>query len=152
MRPSPVRDLSVGLFVLVGLGAIAYLSIQVGGLTYKGPGGFRLTAAFDDIGGLRPRAPVMIAGVKIGQVSAIDLDPMLRARVVLDLDPSLDLSVDTRAAIRTSGLLGDQFIALEPGGEEEILKPGEEIGFTDSAISIEGLIGKFVHNAGLEEE
>ena len=152
MRPSPIRDLSVGLFVLVGLGAIAYLSIQVGGLTYKGPGGFRLIAAFDDIGGLRPRAPVMIAGVKIGQVSAIDLDPMLRARVVLDLDPSLDLSVDTRAAIRTSGLLGDQFIALEPGGEEESLKSGEEISFTDSAISIEGLIGKFVHNAGLEEE
>jgi phospholipid/cholesterol/gamma-HCH transport system substrate-binding protein len=152
MRPSPVRDLSVGLFVLVGLGAIAYLSIQVGGLTYKGPGGFRLIAAFDDIGSLRPRAPVVISGVKVGQVSSIELDSMLRARVVIDVDPSLELSVDTSAAIRTSGLLGDQFIALEPGGEEEILKPGEEIGFTDSAISIEGLIGKFVHNAELEDE
>ncbi len=152
MRPSPVRDFTVGLFVLVGLGAIAYLSIQVGGLTYKGPGGFRLSAGFDDIGSLRPRAPVVISGVKVGQVSTIDLDPMLRARVVLDLDPSLELPVDTTAAIRTSGLLGDQFIALEPGGADELLKPGEEIGFTESAISIEGLIGKFVHNAGLEEE
>ena len=151
MQPSPIRDFIVGLFVLAGLGAIAYLSIQVGGLSYKGPGGFELIASFDEIGGLATRAPVAISGVKVGQVSRIELDPQLRARVTLDLDSSLVLPVDTAASIRTSGLLGDQFIALEPGGEEEVLKSGEEIGFTESALSIERLIGKFVNNAGLDD-
>jgi phospholipid/cholesterol/gamma-HCH transport system substrate-binding protein len=152
MQPSPIRDFIVGLFVLAGLAAIAYLSIQVGGLSYKGPGGLELIASFDEIGGLAARAPVAISGVKVGQVARIELDPALRARVTLDLDASLKLPVDTRAAIRTSGLLGDQFIALEPGGEEELLKSGEEIAFTDPALSLERLIGKFVNNAGLDDE
>jgi phospholipid/cholesterol/gamma-HCH transport system substrate-binding protein len=151
MQPSPIRDFVVGLFVLAGLAAIAYLSIQVGGLSYKGPGGLELVASFDEIGGLAPRAPVAISGVKVGQVSRIELDPTLRARVTLDLDKSLSLPVDTTASIRTSGLLGDQFIALEPGGEEQLLKAGEEIAFTESALSIERLIGKFVHDSGIEE-
>jgi phospholipid/cholesterol/gamma-HCH transport system substrate-binding protein len=152
MQPSPIRDFIVGLFVLAGLAALAYLSIQVGGLSYKGPGGLELIASFDEIGGLAVRAPVAISGVKVGQVSRIELDPTLRARVTLDLDPSLKLPVDTRAAIRTSGLLGDQFIALEPGAEEELLKSGEEVAFTDPALSLERLIGKFVNNAGLDDE
>jgi phospholipid/cholesterol/gamma-HCH transport system substrate-binding protein len=152
MQPSPIRDFVVGLFVLAGLAALAYLSIQVGGLSYKGPGGLELIASFDEIGGLAVRAPVAISGVKVGQVSRIELDPTLRARVTLDLDPSLKLPVDSRAAIRTSGLLGDQFIALEPGGEEELLKSGEEIAFTDPALSLERLIGKFVNNAGLDDK
>ena len=76
----------VGLFVLVGLGAVGYLSLQVGGLNYKGPGGFILYASFDEIGGLSARAPVTISGVKVGQVSSIELDEDLRARVTLDLD------------------------------------------------------------------
>ena len=152
MQPSAIRDFVVGLFVLAGLGAIAYLSIQVGGLSYKGPGGLELIASFDEIGGLAARAPVAISGVKVGQVARVELDPQLRARVTLDLDSSLALPVDTTASIRTAGLLGDQFIALEPGGEEELLKSGEEIGFTESALSIERLIGKFVNNAGLDTE
>jgi len=152
MQPSAIRDFVVGLFVLAGLGAIAYLSIQVGGLSYKGPGGLELIASFDEIGGLAARAPVAISGVKVGQVARVELDPQLRARVTLDLDSSLALPVDTTASIRTAGLLGDQFIALEPGGEEQILKSGEEIGFTESALSIERLIGKFVNNAGLDTE
>ena len=154
MQPSPVRDFVVGLFVLAGLGAIAYLSIQVGGLSYKGPGGFELIARFDEIGGLATRAPVAISGVKVGQVSRIELTPPpdIRARVTLDLDPSLSLPIDTTASIRTSGLLGDQFISLEPGAEEEVLKSGEEIERTEPALSIERLIGKFVNNAGLDTE
>ena len=154
MQPSPIRDFVVGLFVLAGLGAIAYLSIQVGGLSYKGPGGLELIARFDEIGGLATRAPVAISGVKVGQVSRIELTPApdIRARVTLDLDPSLELPIDTTASIRTSGLLGDQFIALEPGAEEEVLKSGEEIERTEPALSIERLIGKFVNNADLDTE
>ncbi len=151
MQPSPIRDFIVGLFVLAGLAALAYLSIQVGGLSYKGPGGLELIATFDEIGGLATRAPVAISGVKVGQVSRIELAPDLRARVTLDLDSSLSLPIDTSAAIRTSGLLGDQFIALEPGAEETLLKSGEEIDRTESALSLERLIGKFVNNAGLDD-
>ena len=152
MQPSPIRDLTVGLFVLGGLAALAYLTFQVGGLSYKVPGGFELYASFDDIGGLKERAPIKLSGVKVGQVDSVALDDLLRARVKLDLDPSLELPVDTAARILTSGVLGDQFIALEPGAEEDILRPGDEIEFTESALSVEKLIGKFVNDANLEEE
>jgi phospholipid/cholesterol/gamma-HCH transport system substrate-binding protein len=152
MQPSPLRDLVVGIFVAVGLGAIAYLSIQVGGVSYKGPGGLTLVATFDEVGGLKPRAPVAVAGVTVGEVESIQLDEYLRARVVLNVDGSLELPVDTSAGIRTAGLLGDQFVALEPGGEDELLRSDEEIVFTESALSIERLIGRFVHDAGLDDE
>jgi phospholipid/cholesterol/gamma-HCH transport system substrate-binding protein len=150
MQPSPVRDLTVGLFVLAGLASIAYLSVQVGGV--QGARGFHLYATFDQIGGLRTRAPVVISGVQVGQVSSIELDPYLRARVDLDIDPGLELPIDTSAAIMTEGVLGNKFVALEPGAEEELLKNGEDVAFTESAILLERLIGKFVNNAGLDEE
>ena len=149
---SPGRDLGVGLFVLLGLAAMAYLSVQLGGATYSGPGGFELVATFDDVGGLSVRAPAMISGVKVGKVTDIQLDEMLRARVVLDLDESLELPVDTSASIRTQGLLGDQFLSLEPGAEDALLTAGEEIAFTDSALNIESLIGTLVHSVGFEDE
>ncbi|NQZ95327.1 MAG: outer membrane lipid asymmetry maintenance protein MlaD [Myxococcales bacterium] len=150
MSSSAVRDLVVGLFVVAGLAAIGYLSVQVGGLNYKGEGGLVLVAHFDDIGGLTGRAPVSVAGVTVGQVKAIQLDDLLRAEVTLDLDPGLELPTDTSVAIRTAGILGDQFLALEPGAEEEFLRSGDEIAYTEDALSLERLIGKFVNNAGLE--
>ena len=150
MQPSPVRDLIVGLFVALGLATIAYLSIQVGGVSYAGRGGLELHATFDQIGGLKPRAPVSIAGVTIGQVRDIALDDRLRARVTLEVDKNLQLPVDSSAAIHTQGLLGDQYVALEPGGEEGMLKKGDEIEFTESALSVERLIGKFVQDSGIK--
>ena len=150
MQPSPMRDLTVGLFVLTGLAAIAYLSVQVGGL--QGERGFHLYATFDQIGGLRPRAPVVVSGVQVGQVSSIELDKNLRARVNMDVDPSLELPVDTMASIMTEGVLGNKFLALEPGAEDELLKNGEEVAFTEGAVLLERLIGKFVNDAGLDEE
>jgi phospholipid/cholesterol/gamma-HCH transport system substrate-binding protein len=152
MQASPVRDFAVGIFVLAGLAAVAYLSIQVGGLSYKGPGGLILYAAFDEIGGLKPRAPVSISGVKVGQVSSVGLDKNLRARVEMDIDSSIELPIDSSAGIRTAGLLGDQFIELEPGAEDQMMKSGEEFSFTENALSIERLIGKFVNNAGLDKD
>lgn len=152
MKVSPVRDLTVGIFVLVGLAALAYLSLSVGGLSYKGPGGLVLYAAFDEIGGLKPRAPVTISGVKVGQIESVELDEFLRARVAMDIDERIELPVDSSAAIRTAGLLGDQFVAVEPGAEEELMVSGEEFSFTESALSIERLIGKFVNDSGLEEK
>ena len=150
MKPSPMRDLAVGAFVVIGLATIGYLSIQVGGVSYAGPGGFTLYATFDEVGGLKPRSPVSIAGVTVGKVEAITLDEDLRARVTLDMNPAIELSSDTAACVRTSGLLGDQFIALEPGADEELLRSGEEIAYTESALSIERLIGKLVHGSGIQ--
>jgi phospholipid/cholesterol/gamma-HCH transport system substrate-binding protein len=151
MTRSPVRDLLVGCFVLAGLGAVAYLSFSIGGLSYAGPAGLDLHALFDQIGGLKPRAPVEIAGVKVGAVTSIRLAPDYRARVDLTLDPSLQLPVDTSASIVTSGLLGDRYVSLQLGGDPEILKSGDEIGFTESAVILERLIGKFVHSTDVQK-
>jgi len=138
--------------VLVGLASIGYLSIELGGLYYTGPTGFKLIATFDEVGDLKPRAAVVIAGVKVGEVTSIRLDPLLRARCELDIDPNLDLDVETSAAIMTAGLLGEKYVALEPGGADEMLESGAEIGRTVSALSIENLVGKFVNDSGLEEK
>jgi phospholipid/cholesterol/gamma-HCH transport system substrate-binding protein len=152
MRGSTTRDFIVGLFVLVGLGAVAYLSLSVGGVSYKGEGGFELVAVFDDIGGLSRRSPVKISGVKVGQVNSISLDEDLRATVSLDLDPSLELPIDSSAAIRTAGLLGDQFVSLEPGAEDELLAPGELFTYTESALSLDKLVGRLVHGDALGDD
>ena len=149
MSRAPVRDFLVGFFVLAGMGALAYLSISVGGLSYSGPGGMTLFAAFDQTGGLKPRAPVVIAGVKVGQVRTIALDENSRARVELDLDPRLKIPSDTTASIVTAGILGDRYVALQLGGEETYLQPGDEISFTESAVILERLIGKLIHNANV---
>jgi len=150
MQPSPIRDLIVGLFVALGLATIAYLSIRVGGVSYAGRGGLELHATFDQIGGLKPRAPVAVAGVTVGQVRDITLDERLRARVTLEVEKDLQLPIDSSAAIQTQGLLGDQYVALEPGGEDDLLKNGDEIEFTESAMSVERLIGKFVQDSGID--
>ena len=147
MQASPSRDLAVGLFVLIGLAAVGYLSLRVGGLETRG--GLVLHANFAQVGGLAERAPVVISGVKVGRVTQIELAPDMRARVTLDVDAKLELPVDTSASIRTAGLLGDQFIELEPGAEEKLLAPGGEISMTESALSIEKLVGSLVHNADL---
>ena len=145
MNRSSKRDFIVGIFVLVGLAAIAYLSMSVGGLSLRGPGGLRLYAQFDEIGGLKPRAPVVIAGVKVGQVESIGLDQNYRARVTLALETALKLPVDTSASIVTAGLLGDRYISLQLGGEDKDLVSGDQIRFTESAVLLERLLGKFIY-------
>lgn len=146
MRRSVSRDFIVGLFVLVGLGAVAYLSLSVGGVSYTGPKGFILFADFDEIGGLKARAPVVISGVKVGEVSAITLADDYRARVSFNLDPTLKLPADTSASIVTSGVLGDRYVSLQPGGDEQLLKPGDQIEMVESAVILERMIGKLIHN------
>jgi phospholipid/cholesterol/gamma-HCH transport system substrate-binding protein len=151
MPRSPVRDFLVGLFVLAGLGAIAYLSLSVGGLSWHGRDGrLKLYAVFDQTGGLKERAPVVIAGVKVGQVTTVALDENTRARVELDLDQSLRLPVDTSASIMTAGILGDRYVSLQVGGEEDFLRPGDVITFTESAVLLERLIGKLIHNTDVQ--
>jgi phospholipid/cholesterol/gamma-HCH transport system substrate-binding protein len=143
---SPGRDLLVGVFVLLGVAALAYLSLAVGGLSRQGPSGFLLTADFDELGGLKTRAPVVISGVKVGQVRSIGLGDDYRAHVTLDLDPRLKLPKDTSASIVTAGLLGDRYVSLQLGGEQDQLKSGDAIAFTESAVLLERLLGKLVHS------
>jgi phospholipid/cholesterol/gamma-HCH transport system substrate-binding protein len=146
MSRSPVRDFVVGLFVLAGLGAVAYLSMNVGNFSFRKGGGLTLFAEFDEIGGLKARAPVVIAGVKVGQIDSIALDKDYRARVTLSLDAALKLPVDTSASIVTAGLLGDRYVSLQLGGDDKDLKSGDDIRFTESAVLLERLLGKFIYN------
>ncbi|HZP41701.1 MAG TPA: outer membrane lipid asymmetry maintenance protein MlaD [Candidatus Binatia bacterium] len=145
MRSSPTRDLLVGCFVLVGLGALAWLSLSVGGLSFNPSRGLVLYANFTQIAGLKPRAPVVIAGVKVGDVESIALGKNFEARVRLVVDPTLQLPVDTSASIVTAGLLGDRYVELQPGGDTTLLRSGEDIGFTEPAVQLERLLGKFIH-------
>ena len=151
MQNNSTRDLAVGLFVLLGLGTLAYLSLQVGGLEIGRKERIVLRATFDDIGGLSVRAPVRIAGVKIGEVSSIDLNDDLRAVVSLEVESDLGLSIDSSAAIRTAGLLGDQFISVELGAEDAVMQNDEEFTFTESALSIDKLVGRLIHDAGVSD-
>jgi phospholipid/cholesterol/gamma-HCH transport system substrate-binding protein len=145
MDRSPLRDFFVGLFVLAGIAAIAYLSISIGGFSWHGHTGLKLSAAFDETGELAVRAPVVIAGVQVGEVSAIALQDDFRARVEMDLDPTLKLPTDTSASIVTAGVLGDRYIELQPGADEKLLKSGDRIAFTESAIVLERLIGQLLY-------
>jgi phospholipid/cholesterol/gamma-HCH transport system substrate-binding protein len=111
-----------------------------------------IIATFDEVGGLKARAQVVVGGVKVGQVQRIALDEYLRARVVLDIDASVELPTDTSASILTAGMLGDQYIALEPGGDEELMRSGDEIIYTQSAVIIERLIGKAMNKLGGEKD
>ena len=148
MGRSSGRDLAVGCFVLLGLAAIAYLSVSIGGLGSGGPKGLTLIANFDEIGGLKPRAAVVVSGVKVGQVESITLGDDYRAHVTLNVDPKLALPVDSTASIMTAGVLGDRYVSLQLGGETETLKNGGVIDFTESAVLLERMLGKIVHNVG----
>jgi phospholipid/cholesterol/gamma-HCH transport system substrate-binding protein len=151
MRPSSTRDFIVGLFVLAGLAAVGYMSLSVGGFTpFASSGRMRVYASFDEIGGLKPRAPVVVSGVKIGEVTSIDLAPDYRARVTMEVDSGVELPIDTSASIVTSGVLGDRYVSLQLGGEEEMIRPGGEITFVESAVILERMIGKLIHNAGVD--
>lgn len=149
MSETRKQDALVGLFVLAGLVALGYLSFSIGGLGNGPGGGLRLIARFDELGGLKVRAPVVIAGVRVGQVEAIELGDDYRARVTLDVLPTLQLPADTSASIMTAGILGDRYVSLQLGGEPDVLRDGDEIAFTESAILLERVIGKLVHNAGV---
>lgn len=151
MQSTPLRDFIVGLFVLAGLTAIGYLSISLGGARSSDGDAIELIATFTEIGGLSERSPVTISGVRVGQVKQIALSPDLDAQVTLLVAAGIELPVDSSAAIRSAGLLGDQFLALEPGAEDDLLQPGDEIQFTENALNIEKLVGQFVHGSDLGE-
>ena len=146
------RDFVVGLFVLAGLAAVAYLSLSVGGVTHAGRGGVKLYATFDQVADLKIRAPVELSGVPIGQVTGISLDDDYRARVEMQVTSKVELPIDSSASIVTSGLLGDRYITLDLGAEDVTLADGDELGYTESAIVLERMLGKFLYNVGDDDD
>ena len=147
-----VLDLWVGLFVIAGIVALLFLSLKVGSMsTVNTSDSYVVVARFDNIGGLKPRAPVKSAGVVVGRVADIGFDnETYEAAVTLRLDKRYAFPKDTTAAIMTSGLLGEQYIGLEAGGDSEKLKDKDRILITQDAVVLENLIGQFLYGKAQE--
>lgn len=145
-------DLWVGMFVVAGIAALVMLAMKVGNLsTYNVSESYEVHAYFSNIGGLKPKASIKSAGVLVGRVTEITLDTeRYEARVVMSLDKRYQFPKDTFANILTSGLLGEQYIGLAPGGDEEMLQNGEQLKKTQSAVVLEDMIGKFLYSKAEE--
>lgn len=151
MRQTRTVEFGTGLFALLGVGALFFLTTQTtGGDDFKASEVYEVTARFQNVGSLKPRAPVSMAGVTIGRVTNIRFDPeVLEAVVTFVIDSQYSqIPEDSDASILTAGLLGSQYIGLQPGGSDIYLEDGSEILFTQSAVVLENLIGKFLVNAG----
>ena len=142
----------VGLFVVLGMAGLVFLSLKAANLASFSAGDtYTLLARFDNIGGLKARAPVRSAGVTIGRIASISFDPQTYQGVVkLEIDRKLEFPRDTSAKILTAGLLGDQYVGLEPGADEKMLHDGDSIRQTQSAVVLENLIGQFINSRAAE--
>jgi phospholipid/cholesterol/gamma-HCH transport system substrate-binding protein len=142
----------VGTFVLLGALAIVFLALKAANLaSFSTSSTYSVQARFDNIGGLKVRAPVKSAGVTVGRVSSISLDTRTyQGLVTLELQQRFVFPKDTSAKILTAGLLGDQYIGLEPGGDDKDLAAGDTIKMTQSAVVLENLIGQFLYNKAAE--
>ena len=138
-------ELGVGLFMLAGLACLFYLAVSLGDFQPFGSARYPLEARFVSSSGLKPGAFVEVGGVRVGRVTAIELDPeTYESRVHLELDPEVRLQEDAIASIRTEGIIGDKFIKITPGGSDAILAPGDVMFETESSISLEELISKYI--------
>jgi phospholipid/cholesterol/gamma-HCH transport system substrate-binding protein len=146
-------DLWVGLFVAIGLVALLFLALKAGNMSaFTFQKTYNVTARFDNIGGLKPRAPVKSAGVVVGRVAAINFDDQnYQATVTLNLEERYKFPKDSSAKILTSGLLGEQYIGLEAGGDAEMLAENSKITQTQSAIVLESLISQFLYNKAADK-
>ena len=142
----------VGLFVLLGLAGLVFLSLKAANLASFGTRDtYTVAARFDNIGGLKARSPVRSAGVTVGRVTSITLDQKtFQGLVTMELDKSVQFPHDSSARILTSGLLGDQYVGIEPGAEEKSLAAGDLIKQTQSAVVLETLISNFLFNKAAE--
>jgi phospholipid/cholesterol/gamma-HCH transport system substrate-binding protein len=145
-------DLWVGFFVAIGFAAVLFLALRVGNVSSANfSETYRLAAKFDNIGGLKVRGPVKSAGVVVGRVTEIHFDAQTyEALVTMTLDARYRFPKDTFASILTAGLLGEQYIGLDAGGDEKMLQAGESFAKTQSAVVLEKLIGQFMFNKASE--
>lgn len=139
------REIAVGIFVLLGLICVAYLTIKLGRMEIIADKGYQLSARFNSVSGLRVGADIELAGVPIGRVAAIQVDAG-KAQAIVSLsfkDANMRLPEDTIASIKTSGLIGDKYVNIAPGGSDSMLTNGSELNETESAVDLESLIGKY---------
>lgn len=149
MMQSKQTEILVGLFVAAGLAALFMLAMKVSNLgDLTDEKGYQVTANFQNIGGLKPRSPVSMAGVRVGRVASIELDPeTYDAVVTLNIYPQYDnIPMDSSASIFTAGLLGEQYIGLEAGADDFYLADGDEITLTQPAVVLEQIIGQFLYS------
>ncbi len=139
-------EITVGLFVVIGLLAISWLAVKVGQVGGLGASGYVLTADFDDVGGVRKGSDIMMAGVIIGRVDGVKLVNSDHASMALRINNGVKIAEDAFASVRTKGIIGDRYIRITQGTEESYLEPGDEIEETESAINIEDLISKYIFN------
>ncbi len=154
MRQTRAIELGTGLFVLLGFAALFFLVTQITSRQFGlGDEGYRVTAMFEQVGGLKPGAPVSMSGVTVGRVEAIEYDfGEYRARVTMRIARAFDrIPEDSDASILTAGLLGGQYVGIGPGAAETFLADGDQIGFTQSAVVLENLISKFLFSKAGEE-
>lgn len=154
MQNSRLLEILVGLFVAAGIAGLFFLGLQVSNLTSFGKEeGYIITARFENSGGLKVRSPVSVAGVTIGRVKSISFDGESYESVVeMNINPKYKtLPDDTSASIFTAGLLGEQYVGLEPGGSEDFMEDGSEIDITQSALVLEEIIGQFIFSDKEEE-
>jgi phospholipid/cholesterol/gamma-HCH transport system substrate-binding protein len=137
-------ELAVGLFLLIGIFALGFMSIKLGKMEWVGGGGYQIAAVFSSAGGLKVGAVVEIAGVEIGRIKSLNLNEDYQARVVMDINDTVKLQDDTIASIKTKGLLGEKFVDITPGGAEEMIQEGGVILDTEPPIDLEALISKFI--------
>jgi phospholipid/cholesterol/gamma-HCH transport system substrate-binding protein len=147
-------DLWVGIFAVAGIGAMLFLSLKVANLaSFSSADSYQIKAKFDNIGGLKVRAPVKSAGVVVGRVGEVRFDnESFEAVVTLSLDSRYQFPKDSSAKILTSGLLGEQYIGLSPGGDSANLKGGDSLKLTQSAVVLENLISQFLYSKAAEGE
>ena len=151
MQQTRSVEIGTGLFVLLGMSALFFLTTQTtGGESFSADDSYEVEAWFDNVGSLKSRAPVAMSGVTIGRVTSVSFDAeRLQARVLLEIDSKYDaIPDDSDASILTAGMLGSQYIGLQAGGSEDSLEDGSEIYSVQDAIVLENLIGKFLVNAG----
>ncbi len=151
---SKTLEIWVGFFMLLGVAAVAVLAFKVSGSAGTGGDVFRIEAKFENVGGLNEKAPVMVGGVRVGRVAEIRIDKEDYSAVVgMDIDSHYDnLPIDSGASILTAGLLGAQFVGLEPGADDIFLEQGDEIEITQSAIQLETLISQFMFSQGSDNK
>lgn len=155
MRQTRSIEIGTGMFVLLGMSALFFLTTQTtGGDDFQAESVYTVEARFENVGSLRNRAPVTMSGVTIGRVTSVSFDPLaLEAVVEFVIDARFNqIPDDSDASILTSGILGSQYVGLQAGGSETYLGDGSEVMFTQSAIVLENLIGKFLVNSGSKDD
>jgi len=143
-------EIAVGIFVFIGILGMFYMALKLGEVGGLGASGYVVTADFDDIGGIRAGADVMIAGVVVGRVDDVHLNKDDQAELSLRIHDGIKLTSDVIASIRTKGIIGDRFVRLSQGGDDTYLNNGGVIEETESAISLEGLVSKYIFNSKKE--